>query len=96
MNYDSIPEILSTQLRISILSAIYGGEKDFNTLKEILGVSDGNLSVQLSKLEASGCVTYEKTVSGRKKRTVYKITDIGRSIFNEYVEFLQRSINNSP
>lgn len=94
MTYDSIPDALQTRLRIAILSAIYNGEKDFNTLKEILNVTDGNLGVQLTKLEQYGCLTAAKTLSGRKNRTIYRISDYGRRIFVEYVELLRSSIDN--
>lgn len=92
MNYDSIPEALQTKLRVSILASIFNGEKDFNTLKEILNVTDGNLSVQLMKLEQYGCLTSIKTVMGKKKRTIYSISEYGRRIFSDYVELLTKSI----
>ena len=91
VNYDSIPDALQTRLRISILSALFNGEKDFNTLKKILNATDGNLSVQLMKLEQYGCLTYTKDTSG-KKRTVYRISEYGKEIFADYVELLRKSI----
>lgn len=91
MNYDSIPDALQTRLRISILSALFNGEKDFNTLKKILNVTDGNLSVQLTKLEQYGCLTSTRDTSG-KKRTIYRISEYGKEIFADYVELLRKSI----
>ena len=91
VNYDSIPDALQTRLRISILSALFNGEKDFNTLKKILNTTDGNLSVQLTKLEQYGCLTSVKDTSG-KKRTIYRISEYGKEIFVDYVELLRRSI----
>lgn len=91
VNYDSIPDALQTRLRISILSALYGGEKDFNTLKKILNATDGNLSVQLMKLEQYGCLNSVKDTS-RKKRTIYRISPYGKEIFADYVELLRKSI----
>ncbi len=93
MNYDNIPEALQTKLRVSILAAIYNGEKDFNTLKDILKTTDGNLSVQLTKLEKFNCLTVIKTISGRKSRTLYSITAYGKEVFSEYVDLLTKSIN---
>lgn len=91
VNYDSIPDALLTRLRISILSALFNGEKDFNTLKKILNATDGNLSVQLTKLEQYGCLTSVKD-TGTKKRTVYRISEYGKGIFADYVELLRKSI----
>jgi DNA-binding HxlR family transcriptional regulator len=92
MDYDSIPEALQTRLRVLILAAIYNGEKDFNTLKEILSVTDGNLGVQLMKLEQYGCLFVIKTIEGKKSRTIYKISDYGKRIFSEYVNLLRKSV----
>lgn len=95
MNFDSIPEALQTKMRLSILLAIFNGEKDFNTLKEILQATDGNLSVQLTKLEQYGCLTSLKVTDGKKKRTVYSISEYGKRILVEYIELLNRSIANN-
>lgn len=92
MNFDSIPEALQTKMRIAILLAIFNGEKDFNTLKEILRATDGNLSVQLTKLEQYGCLTSVKTTEGKRKRTVYSISEYGKRILSEYVEFLRSTV----
>ena len=92
MNYDSIPEALQTKLRISILASIFNGEKDFNTLKEVLNVTDGNLSVQLKNLEQYGCLTSVKSGAGNNKRTVYNISEYGKKIFSDYVDLLMRSL----
>ena len=91
VNYDSIPDALQTRLRISILSALFNGEKDFNTLKKILNATDGNLSVQLMKLEQYGCLISVKDTS-KKKRTIYRISLYGKEIFADYVELLRKSI----
>ena len=88
MKFDSIPEAFKTKLRVAIMAALYSGPKDFNTLKQVTSATDGNLSVQLSKLEELGYVTSMKTIVNKKSYTEYCATDIGRSNFYEYVEFL--------
>lgn len=90
MTYENIPEAFQTKLRVAITASLYNDEKDFNTLKELLNVTDGNLSVQLSKLEQFGYLLSEK-VTG-KRQTIYRITDYGRMMFKEYVELLTQSI----
>lgn len=90
MTYENIPEAFQTKLRVAITAAIYNGEKDFNTLKELLNVTDGNLSVQISKLEQFGYLISEKQAG--RRQTIYIITDYGRTMFREYVELLTQSI----
>jgi len=91
MTYENIPEAFQTKLRVAITASLYNGEKDFNTLKELLNVTDGNLSVQLSKLEQFGYLVSEKATIGRK-RTTYRVTEYGKEMFREYVELLTGSI----
>ena len=88
MNYNSIPDALQTKVRIAIISALYNGEKDFNTLKKILELTDGNLSIQVSKLEECEYVEVERKIEGKKRRTIYRLTQKGKSVFKEYVEML--------
>ncbi len=88
MNYNSIPDALQTKVRIAIISALYNGEKDFNTLKRILELTDGNLSIQISKLEECEYVEAERKIEGKKRRTIYHLTPKGKGIFKEYVEML--------
>ena len=47
---------------------------DFNTLKELLGVTDGNLASHTRALEAEEYITIEKSFVGRKTNTSYKVT----------------------
>ncbi len=93
MNYNSIPDALQTKVRIAIISTLYNGEKDFNTLKRILELTDGNLSIQISKLEDCEYVEAERKIEGKKRRTTYRLTQKGKEIFNEYVEMLQKIVD---
>ena len=70
MDLQHIPEAFQTKLRLAVVSALYGGEKDFNTLKALTGSTDGNLSVQLQKLQELKCIDIEKDFSGRRPRTI--------------------------
>lgn len=88
MDLQHIPEAFQTKLRLAIVSALYGGEKDFNTLKALTGSTDGNLSIQLQKLQEMGCIEIEKDFSGRRTRTVCHLTGYGRELFVSYVKML--------
>lgn len=88
MDLQHIPEAFQTKLRLAVVSALYGGEKDFNTLKELTGSTDGNLSVQLQKLQEMGCIEIEKGFFGRRTRTLCRLTGHGRELFVSYVQML--------
>ena len=65
---------------------------DFNTLKELLGVTDGNLASHTRALENEEYITVEKTFIGRKTNTRYKATAKGRQAFQEHLEALEKII----
>lgn len=70
---------------------------DFNSFKDLLEVTDGNLASHLKNLENSGYITVEKTFTGRKPLTNYSATEIGREAFKSHLEFLEYLINeNKP
>jgi len=65
------------------------GEKRFKELKEITGATDGNLSVQLSKLEESGHLEIYKDFFNNKPRSRYNLTAKGKKEFIDYVNTLE-------
>ena len=72
-----------TRLRImALLSGVQ--EADFNFLLGTLGLTSGNLSVQAGKLEQAGYVEITKSFVGKIPRTVYRLTDLGRTRLKEY------------
>ena len=64
----------------------------FTSLRNGLGLTDGTLSVHLSKLEEGGLVSIEKTFEGRKPLTLVRITPLGRQLFKQYVADLRRIV----
>ena len=93
MKFDSIPEAFQTKLRVAIMAALYHGAKDFNTLKKITLSTDGNLSVQLSRLEEQGYLMVCKEILNKKTHTIYESTKLGKNQFLEYVEMLSMAVN---
>ena len=72
-----------TRLRImALLSGVQ--EADFSFLLSTLALTNGNLSVQTSKLEQAGYLEITKSFVGKMPRTVYRLTDLGRTRLNEY------------
>lgn len=68
-------------------------EADFVYLKEKTQSTAGNLSVQLDKLCNAGYIDVNKGFSGRKTRTVCRVTRQGRRAFEDYVDTLKSYIN---
>lgn len=66
---------------------------DFNALKELLGVTDGNLASHLKALESSGYIEVEKSFIGRKPHTEYKKTKTGKKAFENHLNALEAMIN---
>ena len=65
---------------------------DFNTLKELLGVTDGNLASHAKALEKVAYIKVEKQFIGRKPNTRYSATGAGRKAFKKHIEALEQLI----
>ncbi|UCC85416.1 MAG: transcriptional regulator [Gemmatimonadota bacterium] len=61
----------------------------FNDLKDLLEITDGNLSVHARKLEEAGYVDCIKSFEGRVPRTEYRLTDTGRRALEEYLNRME-------
>ena len=94
-----IDEVIHGRLRLGIMAYLSGagaGLADFNALKARLGASDGNLSVQLRKLEEAGYVAIEKSFVGRKPLTRVRLTAGGRKAFVAYLDAIGRLVDGIP
>jgi DNA-binding MarR family transcriptional regulator len=92
-----IDDVIHGRLRLGVMAYLANAEvADFNELKSVLEVTQGNLSVQLRRLEEAGYVTIEKGFLGRKPRTQVRITATGRAAFAIYLEALGRLIGPTP
>lgn len=68
---------------------------DFSTLKEILGVTDGNLASHIKGLEKVNYIKVEKQFIGKKPNTTYSVTQLGRLEFQKHINALEKLINNN-
>jgi DNA-binding transcriptional ArsR family regulator len=81
------------RVRLGIVSALAVTESlTFNELKELLGATDGNLSVHARKLEDAGYVTCRKRFEGRMPRTEYSLTGSGRRALEQYLAHMEALI----
>jgi len=92
-----IDDVIHGRLRLGVMAYLANAEvADFNELKAALEVTQGNLSVQLRRLEEAGYVTIEKSFLGRKPRTRVRMSDAGRRAFATYLEALGKLIGQPP
>lgn len=94
MQISDIPEAFSLSIRLKLISSLIDGEKTFTELKNITKATDGNISVQLSKLEDWGYIISDKRICGKRPKTSYKITGFGIQQLEEYVVLLESILNN--
>jgi DNA-binding MarR family transcriptional regulator len=78
----------SRSVILAVLSAVESA--DFLYLKRETGLTKGNLTVHLSKLETAGYIEIEKTYRGKLPLTLCHITEKGQQAFNAYRQELRR------
>ena len=80
-----------TRLKIvAALAALPAGDTlSFTRLQDLLGLTPGNLIVQLRKLEEAGYLSTEKTRSGSAQKTTVALTGQGRKALDAYTEALR-------
>jgi DNA-binding transcriptional ArsR family regulator len=85
----NLDKLIHEPARLAILTALSACESaDFLSLRRLTGLSDGNLSVQLSKLEEAGLVNIQKQFVGKKTSTQLKITKKGGVAIQRHWELL--------
>lgn len=87
-------KLFDSRVRLGIMSLLVVSESvDFNTMKEMLDVTDGNLASHLKALEKEGIVEVRKQFVGRKPNTSYVVTPLGKKLFQDHINALERIIN---
>ena len=67
---------------------------DFNALKDLLELTDGNLASHLKALEHQEIIVVSKQFIGRKPSTTYRATDLGKNLFRQHLSALEELIGN--
>ena len=85
-----LDRLIHERLRLAMVSALAVNESlSFNELKELLGATDGNLSVHARKLEEAGYVSCSKQFDGRLPRTEFTLTAAGRAALDRYLDHME-------
>ena len=87
-------ELILSKTRLGIISALIGGDKlEFTYLRNTLNLSDGNISVQIRKLEEASYIKVEKVFINRKPKTFCKITRKGQKAVLNLINRLEDMVN---
>ena len=90
----NINKAFDHRIRLGIMSILMVNEyADFKTLKELLGVTDGNLASHTKALEKVAYIMVEKQFIGRKPNTRYSTTKLGKAAFKKHINALEKLIN---
>ncbi|HZR28770.1 MAG TPA: transcriptional regulator [Terriglobales bacterium] len=91
----TLDRLIHEPARLMIMTVLYAvPEADFIYLQRECGLTQGNLSSHLAKLEEAGYVMITKTFKGKYPLTICSLTQKGREAFEEYVRKMQ-VVNNS-
>ena len=92
-----IDQVIHSPARLMVLINLYVVEgADFIFLRQLTGLSWGNLSTHLSKLEEAGYIIIEKGYKGKKPHTMISLTQQGRAAFRKYKQSMQQVLDDLP
>ena len=93
ISLDQFDKAFENRIRLQIMSVLVANESyDFNSLKELLNLTDGNLASHLKALEKEEYIQVEKTFIGRKPNTRYLTSEKGRAAFKLHLLALENLI----
>jgi DNA-binding HxlR family transcriptional regulator len=89
----NINKVFESRVRLGIMSVLMANKSyDFNSLKETLDLTDGNLASHLKALEEKGLIIVNKQFIGRKPNTSYSATEAGIGEFRQHLKALENLI----
>lgn len=89
----NINKAFESKARLGIMSVLMVNEQiDFNSLKDLLDLTDGNLASHLKALEELDYIAVLKQFIGRKPNTTYRATQKGKLAFEAHLQALENLI----
>jgi DNA-binding MarR family transcriptional regulator len=89
----NLNKVFESRIRLGIMSILMVNDSyDFNSLKEALNATDGNLASHLKALEEKDLIKINKQFIGRKPNTSYSITETGSQLFKQHIKALENLI----
>ena len=95
--YDGLDRVLHEKARLGILASLAAHPNGlaFSDLRQLCGLTDGNLSRHLQVLEDASVVELTKTFERKRPLTTCRMTESGRRRFLEYIEVLERVVRDA-
>jgi len=91
---EDVDKIIHEPARLNIMAQLYVIESaDFLFLMRRTGLTFGNLSAHMSKLESAGYINIIKEFIGKKPHTMLKLTDKGKQAFDKYRQQMKQFFN---
>ncbi len=93
--FDGLDRLLHEKARLSIMTSLADHPRglSFTELRDLCGLTDGNLSRHVQLLEEAGVVRVTKGFEGRRPLTTCALTDLGRARFSDYLGVLERVLS---
>ena len=92
-----VDRLVHEPARLAVMSLLYVVESaDFTFLMNQTGLTWGNLSAHMSKLEEAGYLEVEKTFKGKRPNTMLRLTPQGRMAFRDYTAKMRQLFQNLP
>jgi len=90
---ENLNKTFDSRVRLGIMSTLMVNDKiNFNDLKDVIGVTDGNLASHIKSLEESGYIKVNKGFIGKKTNTTYMVTKAGEKAFQQHLTALEKMI----
>jgi DNA-binding HxlR family transcriptional regulator len=96
-SYTGLDRVIHERARLSVLTSLSVHPKGlrFNDLKQLSGLTDGNLSRHLQVLASSKLVDVTKSFEGNRPQTFCKLTALGRKRYADYVLVLEQVVKDA-
>lgn len=91
LNINQLNKEFESRVRLGMMSVLMVNDwVDFNEMKNLLGITDGNLASHSTALEKSGFIEIKKEFVGKKTKTSYQVTRTGRDAFSQHLNALEK------
>jgi DNA-binding MarR family transcriptional regulator len=92
---DGLNKNFENRVRLGMMSVLMVNDwVDFTEMKELLQVTDGNLASHSTALEKVEYIEVKKEFVGKKPRTSYRVTVLGRQAFQSHLAALEKLLGN--
>ncbi len=95
--FAELDRVVHEPARLMLMAVLYVIDSaDFTFLMNLTGITWGNLSAHMSKLEEIGYLEVEKTFKGKRPNTMLRLTPEGRSAFQTYRRKMKQLLDDLP